>query len=139
MGDRSIPWKSEFGNMSATARGQPLATHDEHRQGATKVRLYKFEMDSNMLTFYAPLSSSSPQIQDLATAFENVMDRGKEEIALAQVTGEVMLQVLTHLLILIVGEQIFAGMVCMIPQATFDNVLPYALGKTACLVVPSDG
>jgi hypothetical protein len=67
------------------------------------------------------------------------MDRGKEEIALAQVTGEVMLQVLTHLLILIVGEQIFAGMVCMIPEATFDNVLPYTLGKTACLVVPSDG
>ena len=65
------------------------------------------------------------------------MDRGKEEVAVAQVAGEVVLEILPHLLILIVGEQIFAGMICMVPQTTLDNVLSYALRETACLVVPS--
>ena len=67
------------------------------------------------------------------------MNRGKEKFAFAQPKGEVVLPILKHLLIVIVGKRIFSSLICMVPQATLDNVLSYALGETPRLVVPSTG
>lgn len=75
------------------------------------------------------------EIEHLATALKDAMYRGEEIFVVAQINGEVVLEVVAVLLRLIVGKGIFASMIGVIAQTSVHNVLADAVGQALCVVV----
>lgn len=79
--------------------------------------------------------SGLTQVEDLGTSSQSLMNWREEEIVITEIDGEVMLEILARLLILVIGEQVFAGMVGVVPQSALDDVLADALRQAASIVV----
>lgn len=111
-----------------------------------------YEILEVRLTVNAPFSYSSPEVETFRSCFQQLLNWRKEESIIAQVHSQIMLQLLSILLGLVVREKVFPGMVAvifcqplskdgsyssvpMIPQTTLYNVLSYTVGQTPCFVV----
>jgi hypothetical protein len=87
-----------------------------------------------MLTVDTPFSYSRAQIQYFSALFQKILDGRKEHLAVAQIHRQIVLQLLSILLSLVVGKQVLPRMIGMIAQAAVHNMLSNAIGKAAGLV-----
>lgn len=74
------------------------------------------------------------QIKHLSTSLQNIQHGSVNELPLTQIHGQIVLQLLSDLLILIVGEQILAGMVGVVTQPAIDDMLADAVRQAARVV-----
>jgi hypothetical protein len=61
--------------------------------------------------------------------------RGEEVLAIAQVDCQIVLEIVADLLRLVVGEAVFASVVCVVSQTAVDDMLTNAVGETASVAV----